>query len=87
MVITGEPSTSRLVWGYEERSVPLEPTSIPLVHVIIIKVKDIRRLRSLFKHTPSRPKVPGWTCVGWVKEALDAAIEDVKTLDTCVQAI
>ncbi|EGY23380.1 uncharacterized protein VDAG_04818 [Verticillium dahliae VdLs.17] len=45
------------------------------------KVKSTSRLRSIFQHTPVRPEVEGWNCVGWVKEALLAAMQDGRALE------
>ncbi|KAM4054575.1 hypothetical protein HRG_005411 [Hirsutella rhossiliensis] len=38
-----------------------------------------------FERTPLRPDQEGWNCVGWIKEALQAAIGDGRALGTCAR--
>jgi hypothetical protein len=53
-----------------------------LVRIVVGKVEDMKRLRSLLERTPLRPEVTGWNCVSWVQEALMSAIHDGKALGT-----
>lgn len=78
----GIPPVSQSVWQYEEMEIPMAPTSMLLVRIVVGKVKSMNRLRSIFKDTPVRPEVTGWNCVGWVKEALLAAMQDNRALGT-----
>jgi hypothetical protein len=71
------------VWKYEEVDIPMAPTSMLLVRIMVGKVKNMGRLQSIFERTPVRPEVEGWNCVGWVKEALLAAMKDGKALGSC----
>lgn len=76
----GNPPTQRAVWEYEERDTTVLPTSMQLVRVLIGKVKDMNRLKSIFRNIPVRPEVQGWNCVGWVKEGVETALQDKNTL-------
>lgn len=53
-----------------------------LVRITVGKIKDIKRLESIFRQIPIRSAVEGWNCVAWVKEALEAALRDKKALGT-----
>ncbi|KAF4965164.1 hypothetical protein FZEAL_10797 [Fusarium zealandicum] len=78
--VVGNPPMPRSVWEYEERDIPMMPTSMLLVRVIIGKVKDMSRLKSIFRNIPIRPGVEGWSCVAWVKEAVETALQDTRAL-------
>lgn len=78
----GSPPTAQSIWQYEELDIPLVPTSMLLVRVVVAKVKDLGLLRSIFERVPLRPETDGWNCVGWEEEAFDAAIQDSKALGT-----
>lgn len=58
------------------------PTSAILVPITVGKVKDMKRLMSILHQIPIRTEVKGWNCVAWVKEALETALRDKKTLGT-----
>ncbi|KAK1988415.1 hypothetical protein LZ30DRAFT_20775 [Colletotrichum cereale] len=62
----------------------MAPTSMLLIRVVIAKIKDMRRLQSIFENRPLRPEVEGWNCVGWVKEGLEAVLRDGNALGTSV---
>lgn len=70
------------VWEYEERESSMMPTSMLLVRVMIGKVKDTNRLKSLLRSIPIRSGVEGWNCVTWVKEAFETAQRDKRVLGT-----
>jgi hypothetical protein len=75
------------VWEYEERIIPLEPTSMLLVRVLLGKISNIDQLRSAFENTPVRGDQPGyehWNCVEWIREALDLIQDDEQALGTSV---
>ncbi|KAI1189187.1 hypothetical protein F5B17DRAFT_218921 [Nemania serpens] len=78
----GIPPATRYIWQYEERKIPMEATSMLLIRILIGKVKSMSRLRSIFEHTPVRAEAEGWNCVGWVREALVAALQDGRALAT-----
>lgn len=44
----------------------------------------MERLLQIIRSIPVRPDEPGWNCVWWVKEALQALKADGKTLGTSV---
>ncbi|KAI9729180.1 MAG: hypothetical protein M1834_007087 [Cirrosporium novae-zelandiae] len=72
-------------WEYEERKITLEPTAMLLVRILIGKVKNMKRLKSVLEATPVRAGQPGydhWNCVEWIKEALDRLTQDEKALGT-----
>ncbi|OHE90607.1 hypothetical protein CORC01_14091 [Colletotrichum orchidophilum] len=78
----GNPPVAQSVWQYEELDIPMVPTSMLLVRIMVGKVKNMNRLRSIFQRTPVRPDIEGWNCVGWVKEALLTAMQDGRALGT-----
>ncbi|KAI5923093.1 hypothetical protein F4810DRAFT_720503 [Camillea tinctor] len=72
----GESSEPHSMWAYDESTIALRATKMLLARVVIAKIKDVDRLKSVFQSTPIRPEVPGWNCVGWVEEAFRKAMED-----------
>jgi hypothetical protein len=73
-----------LEWFFEEREIPLAPTSMLLVRIMVGKVADGNRLVDILRKTPIRQGQPGWNCVLWVKEALQALKASGKALGTNV---
>lgn len=71
-------------WFFEERETPLTPTSMLLVRVMIGKIEKKDRLLDIMRRTPIRQDQPGWNCVEWVKEVLEAFRSDGKTLGTSI---
>ncbi|KAK0390716.1 hypothetical protein NLU13_0219 [Sarocladium strictum] len=71
---------SQSVFQFEERGIPMAATAMLLVRIMIGKVKDKKRLESIFRNTPIQSRVTGWNCVFWVKEAIETAIADKKAL-------
>jgi hypothetical protein len=55
-----------------------------LVRVMIGKVKDRRRLAEILRQTPIRDRETGWTCVSWIKAALERIQADNQVLGTSV---
>ncbi|KAK6825583.1 hypothetical protein PG987_013077 [Apiospora arundinis] len=84
MSFVGSPPKAQSVWKYEVLEVPMAPTSMQLVRILVGKVKNMSRLRAILDATPVRPEVRGWNCVEWVREALSAAIRDGQALGTSV---
>ncbi|KAK9445201.1 hypothetical protein VB005_00309 [Metarhizium brunneum] len=82
MRLIGTGVVPESVWEYEELESTMLPTSMLLVRVMIGKVKDRNRLESLLRNIPIRPRVEGWNCVAWVKEAIETALRDKKVLGT-----
>ncbi|KAM5368715.1 hypothetical protein ACJZ2D_009381 [Fusarium nematophilum] len=80
----GDPPTPRAVWSYTEETVPLHPTQMLLVRIVIGKVKDKSRLRAVLERAPVRSGEPGWNCVTWVRDAFHEVLQDGKALDTAV---
>ncbi|KAF5560245.1 hypothetical protein FPHYL_6758 [Fusarium phyllophilum] len=78
--VFGNPPVPQSVWEYEEREIPMMPTSMLLVRIMIGKVKDGNRLESILRGIPVRPEVGGWNCVAWVKEAVEIALQDKRAL-------
>lgn len=54
-----------------------------LVRIVVGKIKNMNRLRSILDNTPVRTELKVWNCVEWVREALLAAIRDGQALGTC----
>jgi hypothetical protein len=71
-------------WQYEERDIPIAPTGMLLVRVMIGKVADQTRLVTQLRNTPVRQGQPGWNCVSWVQEALERLRADGKAMGTSV---
>jgi hypothetical protein len=69
-------------WYFEERDVPLAPTSMLLVRIMIGKIENKERLLNVLRNTPIRKGQLGWNCVGWVKEALEGLKADGRALGT-----
>ncbi|POR35771.1 Uncharacterized protein TPAR_04048 [Tolypocladium paradoxum] len=84
LISVGEPPTPQWVWTYEEKPIPLQPTQMLLVRVVIGKIKDQHRVRATFERTPIRSEVPGWNCVAWAEEAFRELLRDRKALDKAV---
>lgn len=73
-------------WTFEESGTIMAPTAMILVRVVVAKVVDIERLRAILRGVPVRLDQPGWNCVAWVKEALQALYRDGRTLGTAVSS-
>ncbi|KAI6090405.1 hypothetical protein F4821DRAFT_275078 [Hypoxylon rubiginosum] len=75
-------------WEYEEETIQAKPSSNMLVRVVVGRVADMDRLKSLIRQVPvpMHPEDPNWNCVIWVKEALEAVIDDGKALSTSVDS-
>jgi hypothetical protein len=71
-------------WVFDEQDIPLKPTGMILVRIMIGKVEDKARLVSVLRNTPIRQGLPGWNCVSWVKEVLEGLKTDGKAMGTSV---
>ena len=71
-------------WFFEERDIPLAPTGMLLVRIMIGKVRDKARAIGLLRNTPIKQGQPGWNCVVWVKETLEALKADGKAMGTSI---
>ncbi|KAI1158390.1 hypothetical protein F5B18DRAFT_665241 [Nemania serpens] len=81
--MTGSPP--KLVWTYEEQRIAGGPQFMLLTRLVIGKVLDKGRLRSIIGGIPVRPETPGWNCIVWVREAVDAVLRDGKALSSAVE--
>lgn len=63
---------ARSVWEFEERDMSMAPTAMILVRILIAKVKDRNGLLAVLRSIPIRESQPGWNCVYWVQEAIQA---------------
>ncbi|ORY72002.1 uncharacterized protein BCR38DRAFT_418618 [Pseudomassariella vexata] len=59
ITFVGQPPTAQSVWQYDELEIPLAPTSMLLVRVVVGKMNSTSRLQSIFQGTPLRPEVEG----------------------------
>ncbi|KAI0020265.1 hypothetical protein F4780DRAFT_779621 [Xylariomycetidae sp. FL0641] len=82
LVVTSQTQSPQTKWTFETRRIPLQALAMQLVRVVIAKVNDADRLRAVLEEVPVRPELRGWNCVAWVKEALEEAKRDGKTLGT-----
>ncbi|KAF4635878.1 hypothetical protein G7Y89_g2198 [Cudoniella acicularis] len=69
-------------WFFDERETTLEATSMLLVRITVAKVKKMDQLVNTLRSVPIKQGEPGWNCVIWVKEALQALQTDGKALGT-----
>lgn len=65
---------------FEERSIAMASTAMALVRIVIGKVVNIARLETALRSTPVKREHPGWNCVKWVKDALEAVENDSKAV-------
>ena len=72
------------VWQYEALAIPLVQTNMLLARVMIGKVLDGSRLRTVLERVPLVQQDPAWTCRIWVKSAVAALEADGKCLGTRV---
>ncbi|KAI1314075.1 hypothetical protein F5Y03DRAFT_389558 [Xylaria venustula] len=86
LTVTGVPPRPHTVWTYEEKPISLRPTPMLLVRILIAKVVDKNRLQAILQGIPIRSDAPGWNCVGWVQEALEALVQDGKALGTSAKS-
>ncbi|KAF0327542.1 hypothetical protein GQ607_005086 [Colletotrichum asianum] len=73
LVSEGNPPVDRVVWNYECDEIPLIPTSMILVRVVVAKVKNTEKLLSKFDNTTPRQE-ENYNRVKWVQEAYDMAL-------------
>ncbi|QPH02856.1 hypothetical protein C2857_007074 [Epichloe festucae Fl1] len=78
--VFGNPPMPQYVWEYVEEDISMMPTSMLLVRVVFGKVKELSRLKSIFRNIPIRHEVGGWNCVAWVREAVETALQDRRVL-------
>ncbi len=71
-------------WVFDQQDIPLAPTGMLLVRIMIGKVEDKARLVSVLHNTPIRQGQPGWNCVIWVKEVLEGLKADGKAMGISV---
>ncbi|TID19413.1 hypothetical protein E6O75_ATG06751 [Venturia nashicola] len=78
--------SGRSQWEFEKRNVYLAPTinNLLLTRVLVAKVANIERLDDVVHGIPVQQGNPGWNCVSWVQEALQALKEDGKALGTSI---
>ncbi|KAF8447637.1 hypothetical protein L210DRAFT_3526868, partial [Boletus edulis BED1] len=67
-------------WLFEGAQARIVGSFRLLVRVMIAKIEDGERLSKILHGVPVRGAQPGWTCVSWVKEALEQLGEDGSAL-------
>jgi hypothetical protein len=77
-----DPETGRERWVYEEFDVPMQPTGMLLVRILIAKVEKPNRLGQLLSRVTLVQDDTDWNCKNWVKDSLRALEEDGKSLGT-----
>lgn len=77
-------TSSGTEWFFEERDVPLAPTGMLLVRIMIGKIENKARVIRLLRNNPIKQGRPGWNCVVWVEEALEALKADGKAMGTSI---
>lgn len=68
---------------FEERKISILATQMLLIRVMIGKIEKTDRLEEILRQVPIKQGEPGWNCVFWVKEALEALV-DGKVMGTSV---
>lgn len=71
-------------WQFEKVETSLGTTRMILVRMMVAKVVDDGRLDEILRAVVMQPGTPGWNCVGWVKDALEALERDGRALGTRV---
>ncbi|GAP86622.1 putative putative conserved hypothetical protein [Rosellinia necatrix] len=71
------------VWRFEEVQLPMKPSSMQLVRIVVGRVQDMGQLRKIFEQIPVQPGTPGWN-YEWTKAALEAATQDGNALSASV---
>lgn len=70
-------------WMLAEEEISLQPTNALLVRVLIGKIERKERVVDIIRKIPiNKPEKPGWNCVIWIQEALEALKADGKALGT-----
>lgn len=69
-------------WTLEERDIPLFATQMLLARILVGKVADKERLIHLLRSVPVVQGDKSWTCVSWVKHALESLRADGRALGT-----
>lgn len=69
-------------WLFEEKEIPLIATQMLLVRICVGKIQKYDRTVQILRSIPVQNNVPGWNCVSWVKEALEALERDGKAIGT-----
>lgn len=69
-------------WIFEERDIPLYPTDMLLVRILIAKVTDLDQVRACLRGVPLVQDDDSWNCVVWVKHALEHLAGNLKALGT-----
>ncbi|KXT03390.1 hypothetical protein AC578_3946 [Pseudocercospora eumusae] len=78
--VTKVDDRSQSSWQFEERSTTMELTSMLLVRVLVGKVANLERMKSVLRSTDIKATQPDWNCVFWVKEALQGLEKNGKAL-------
>lgn len=65
-----------------EQDIPLIATQMLLVRIVVGKVTDKERLIYILRTEPVIQKNHAWTCVSWVKHALETLRADGRALGT-----
>jgi hypothetical protein len=71
-------------WMYEEVKVSLHQTNSMLVRIMIGKIRDLPRFETALRNIPVRQAHRDWNCVYWIKEALETACVDRRSVGSCV---
>lgn len=78
--------TSQSIWSFEERGTSMRQTAMILVRVLVGKIENDERGKALLRNVPVKGDQPGWNCVGWVEEALEALHRDGRVLGTSISS-
>jgi len=71
-------------WVFDEQDIPLAPTGMLLVRIMVGKVENTARLSSIIHDIPIRQGLPDWNCVTWVQEGLQKLQIDKEAMGTSI---
>ncbi|KAL8750630.1 MAG: hypothetical protein Q9184_006355 [Pyrenodesmia sp. 2 TL-2023] len=75
-------ATGESEWMYDEQAIGMARTASLLVRIVVAKVTDMDRLRAAIRSVPIIQNDLSWTCITWLRNALEAVEADGKAVGT-----
>jgi hypothetical protein len=73
---------NQLQWIFEERDIPLAPTQMLLVRIIVAKITDREQLLRAIRGTQLVHNDKSWTCKSWVRDTVARVQANGKAVGT-----